>query len=278
MPGMGGPMENKNFILNYEGWGKIKNPEAEKDFIPDLKIRLAPMTGGIENVGYFDERSFYFDLVSSCIKAGVRLSLGDGCPDEKLEWGIEAVKSQRESNPDIKASVFIKPYPDSKIYERFEKAYDVAESFGIDIDAYNIITMRQKAQLEKKSVSQLLEIKSFLNSRGFPFIIKGIFTDGDLEMVREVKPDVAFVSNHGGRVETRIGSTAEFLAANRDLLLNNSGEIWVDGGIRNYAQAKTAAFHGAKEILLGRPLAASICLDRVDGCSRVMENFRAPQN
>ena len=88
MPGMGGPMENKNFILNYEGWGKIKNPEAEKDFIPDLKIRLAPMTGGIENVGYFDERSFYFDLVSSCIKAGVRLSLGDGCPDEKLEWGI----------------------------------------------------------------------------------------------------------------------------------------------------------------------------------------------
>lgn len=266
MPGMGGPFENKNFILNYEGWEKIKNPDAEKDFVPDIKIRLAPMTGGVENVGYFDEKSFYMDLISSCVKAGVELSIGDGCPDEKLIWGIEAVKNQNK-----KSSVFIKPYPHEKIFERFEMAMDVAESFGIDIDAYNIATMRKKVHLEKKTPTQLLETKKYLNSKGFPFIIKGIFTDADLELLEEVNPDVAFVSNHGGRVETDIGSSAEFLAAHNSFIKKHCGEIWVDGGIRNCSQIKTAAFYGAKEVLIGRPFAASICRDKENGVSKVLE-------
>lgn len=265
MPGMGGPFESRNFILNYEGWEKIRDEDAEKDFVPDIKIRLAPMTGGVENVGYPDEKLFYMDLIGACGKTKAGLSIGDGCPDTKLEWGIEAVKKNMPENGGKKAAVFIKPYPQESIFERFEKAMDIAESFGIDIDSYNIATMRQKARLEKKSPAQLTEIKKYLNSKGFPFIIKGIFTEEDLETVTEVKPDAAYVSNHGGRVETRTGSTAEFLFKNHALLSSNSGAVWVDGGIRDAAQIKTAAFYGASEILIGRPFASAICRDKENG-------------
>ena len=271
MPGMGGPFDSRNFILNYEGWEKIRGLDEISDSNPDVKIRLAPMTGGVENVGYFDERQFYLDLISSCVKSGVRLSIGDGCPDEKLEWGVEAVKVARSVNPDLKAAVFIKPYPQDSIFGRFERAMDIAESFGIDIDSSRIATMRDKVHLELKTSEQLKEIKKYLNSKGFPFIIKGVFTTDDLELVEEVKPDVAFVSNHGGRVETRIGSTAEFLADHSSFLSENSGEIWVDGGIRNGSHVRTAARLGASEVLVGRPFASSICMDRENGASRVMK-------
>ena len=175
--------------------------------------------------------------------------------------------------PEKKAAVFIKPYPQDRIFERFEKAMDIAECFGIDIDSYNIATMREKVHLEKKSPAKLIEIKKYLNSKGFPFVVKGIFTDADLDSVSEVKPDVAFISNHGGRVETRIGSTAEFLAAHHDFLKSKSGAIWIDGGIRNMSQARTAAFYGASEVLVGRPFASAVCLHKNEGAAIFMKDF-----
>ena len=98
------------------------------------------------------------------------LSIGDGCPDEKLLWGIEAVKSVNK-----KAAVFIKPYENKKILERIEWSASVAECIGIDIDAYNIVTMRNKVNLEKKTEKNLVEIKNRLSALGLPFVLKGIF-------------------------------------------------------------------------------------------------------
>lgn len=248
---MGGVNANKNFIQNCAAWKKI-------DFGPfDFRrkeIRLAPMTGAVENAGYFDEKQFYFDLISECSKTGAKLSIGDGIPDTKLKWGIEAVQSAGK-----KAAVFIKPYSNEKILERFEWAQDICEYCGVDIDAYNIVTMRNKAWLEKKDSSLLIELKKYFSRKGIPFVIKGIFTDEDLRLVEEVKPDVAFVSNHGGRVETRDGSSAEFLSENFKLLKSNCAEIWVDGGIRSWNDVFKAQSYGASEVLAGRPFISALC-------------------
>ena len=81
----------------------------------------------------------------------------------------------------------------------------------------------------------------------------------DIELVKELKPDVAFVSNHGGRVENRIGSTAEFLYQYSNELKNYCGEIWVDGGIRTKQDEQVAKFLGASQILLGRPVISALC-------------------
>lgn len=262
MPGMGGPNASRNFLLNCAGWEKIRKPDSgtsHQNEIHKPDIRLAPITGAVENVGYPDEKSFYFDLINACCEANISLSIGDGCPDFKLQYGIAAVLNAQKKHPNKKAAVIIKPYPNEKIFERIEWALPVAEIIGFDIDSYNIVTMRNLVHLERKSSEQMLTIKKHLASFGIPFAIKGIFTQDDVEMVKAVHPDVVYISNHGGRVDTRAGSTAEFLAQFHDVLLANCGKLWVDGGIRTARDVETAASYGATTVLAGRPFISALC-------------------
>lgn len=298
LPGMGGVFEGKNFRLNVEGWKKIlpsvpqeKLQEAAANFSAN-KIRLAPITGAEENIGWPDEESFYAPFYAFAAKTGIKLSVGDGCPDNKLLAGIAAVKklsqaqnaaqncsqdkncaarqngSQTETaaasngaqsqnagtnqsaSLTKKAAVFLKPYPQEKLFERVEWAAPVAEYIGVDIDSYNIVTMRNKVHLEKKTAAQLSDLRK---AAKIPFVVKGVWTKEDLDLIEELKPDVAYISNHGGRVETQIGSTAEFLQANVARLKNFCGAVWVDGGVRSKENVCEALALGAQEVLVGRP-------------------------
>ncbi len=255
MPGMGGAMESRNFLLNCSAWNLIQVPSLEDTELPPVK--LAPMTGAVENVGFPDEHDFYQTLVKTALASKAGICIGDGTPDEKLLFGIEALKKNK-----TKGAVFIKPYPNEKIIERSLWAEEEAELFGVDIDAYNIITMRNKVSLEKKDSAHLKELKRYWNARGFPFAIKGIFTSADLELVKEVKPDIAYISNHGGRVPTLTGSTASFLKEYAKEIKKNTHSLWVDGGIRNASHAKKARALGADCVLLGRPFATATLLEK----------------
>lgn len=251
LPGMGGEDSNRNFILNCDEWKKIPSGKFS-----DAKaiLRLAPMTGAEQNIGYDDEKQYYFDMMKACADSNTAISIGDGTPDEKLLYGIEAVKSVGK-----KAAVFIKPYENKKVLERMEWAEEISEYSGIDIDAFNILTMRNAAHLEKKTVENLREVQKFLAGKNIPFVLKGIFTKEDIDLIKELKPDVAFVSNHGGRVPTETGSVAEFLCRNADEIRNCCGEIWVDGGIRTKEDFAKAQSYGVTNILLGRPYVTALC-------------------
>lgn len=253
LPGMGGVFNNENFQSNVEGWKKFV-PENLQNF--DIPIRLAPITGAIENIGYQDERSFYFDMIIASCAAGIKLSIGDGCPDEKLLSGIDAVKAASKAFPDTKAAVFIKPYPDEKILQRAEWADDISEIVGVDIDAYNIVTMRNLVQLEKKSPEQMKKLKDAVKK---PFAIKGVFTEEDIQLVEQVKPDIVVISNHGGRIETARGSTADFLNQYGKRLRNCCNQLWVDGGIRSAKDVNVAALLGADQVMVGRPFITALC-------------------
>ena len=250
LPGMGGFGNNVNVVLNYNAWKELELPVDYLEDFPMAKIRLAPMTGGVDNIGYSDEIQFYYDLVEAAIASGVELSIGDGCPDIKFESGIAAVEKNN-----TKAAVFIKPYTNDKIFTRIEKSSKIAESIGIDIDSYNIVTMRNLVNLENKTIQQLKEIKSHID---VPFSIKGIFHKEEIELVKEVKPDIVVISNHGGRVETRIGSTAEFLVQYGAEIKKHCGQIWVDGGIRHKKDIQIATAYGADEVLIGRLFATTL--------------------
>ena len=63
-----------------------------------------------------------------------------------------------------------------------------------------------------------------------------------------------YISNHGGRVETRVGSTALFLAEHGKELKKYCKELWVDGGIRSRLDIQTALYYGADQIIMARPL------------------------
>ncbi|HZK20384.1 MAG TPA: alpha-hydroxy-acid oxidizing protein [Treponemataceae bacterium] len=269
LPGLGGFGANINFKLNCAGWDDLAE---KKDVVKALakakkegllmteklpKVRIAPITGAIENIGWEDEEPYYFKMVQAAIHAGIRLSIGDGCPDSKLKYGIRAVAEAQK-----KAAVFIKPYSNNGILERMEWASDIAEIFGIDIDSYAIVTMRNKVKLEKKTAQHLLELKKHSK---VPFAIKGIFTQEDVDLVREVKPDIVYVSNHGGRVENRIGSTADFLRVYHKELLNSCEQLWVDGGIRKLRDIQIASLYNVSEVLVARPFITALCRDEQNG-------------
>ncbi|PIE98264.1 MAG: FMN-dependent dehydrogenase [Treponema sp.] len=246
IPGMGGVFDSCNFIENYNSWNEEISTGENK--LP--RIRLAPITGAVENIGWKDEKSFYFTILKECADAGMLLSIGDGTPDEKLFYGIEALKKLSQ-----KAAVFIKPYPQDKIVERIERAQEVSEIVGIDIDSYNIVTMRNLVNLEKKNAKQLIEIKKRIKQ---PLAIKGIFTAEDIQLVKEVKPDIAIISNHGGRIETNKGSTARFLKNHAGELKQHAGELWVDGGLRVRAHLIAAKSMGVTEVMIGRPCITAV--------------------
>ncbi len=266
LPGMGGFSNNVNFKLNCSAWESLPFTEKQLDSISAIPIRLGPMTGAVENIGYEKEEDFYYDMINAVSEAGARLSIGDGCPDVKLLSGIDAVKKRQEKFADTRASVFIKPYTNENILTRASWCETIAESVGVDIDSYNIVTMRNLVNLEKKTAKQLLEIKNELK---VPFSIKGIFNPEEIELVADVRPDIVVISNHGGRVENRIGSTADFLMNYGKEIKKFCGELWVDGGIRTLRDVKIASFYGADEVMIGRPFASALCL----GGAKEVEDF-----
>ncbi|MCQ2591874.1 MAG: alpha-hydroxy-acid oxidizing protein [Treponema sp.] len=257
LPGLGGVFESQNFQLNCQGWENLREKAASTNsnalekiqainYLPQ-NVRCGPVTGAVENIGYAQEKDFYYPYLKKAYDSGFGLCVGDGCPDEKLQYGIEAVKSLGQN---AKAAFFLKPYPDEKLAERVKWVQPYAEYIGIDIDSYNIITMRKLVNLERKTPQQLM---TFRKSFDVPFVIKGVFTKDDIELVKQVKPDVVYISNHGGRVETRIGSTADFLAENAQELKKYCSQIWVDGGIRSRLDIQTAIYYGADKAIIARP-------------------------
>lgn len=276
LPGMGGFNKNINFILNCKDWKNLRKEIIDFDKISKTlempKIRLAPITGAVENVGWNDEESFYNEITKACYESGAKLSIGDGCPDIKLQNGIKAIKMLQRENPDEnpKAAVFIKPYPNQKILERIDWSRDIAECIGVDIDSYNILTMRNLVQLERKTPTQIQDLKKHAK---LPFAIKGVFTKEDVELVKEVKPEIVVISNHGGRVENRIGSTAIFLKEYGQEIRNHCGELWVDGGLRSKKDLKTASYFGISEVMLGRPFITALCRGGEAEVKKMMDGF-----
>ncbi|WP_024469377.1 alpha-hydroxy-acid oxidizing protein [Treponema pedis] len=273
LPGMGGVFKSANFIANCAAWEKyydkketdieIRSASSLKTVLP--KIRLAPMTGAVENAGYYEEKQFYFDLIKNAIDAGLALSLGDGFPDEKLLFGIEALHSFKK-----KAAVFFKPYPQKKLFDRIEMSRDVAEIIGVDTDAYNIVTMRNLVHLEKKNACDLRELRKRAK---LPFAVKGVFTFTDMEIIKELKPEIVIISNHGGRIETEAGSTADFAARHLKEIAKYTHEVWIDGGLRKCGDFIAASSLGASEILLGRPCITAILRDKDAGIKNMIKEI-----
>lgn len=276
LPGLGGVYEGKNFQLNFKAWKELfAKAEAEgyaekinKIEITPKMLRCGPVTGAQENIGYSNEGDFYLPYLSNVAVAGMGLCVGDGCPDEKLKFGVAAVRSLSLSKGlDVKAAFFLKPYPQEKLFERVEWVKPYAEYIGIDIDSYNIVTMRNLVNLERKTAAQLEEFRAHT---GLPFVIKGVFTKADVELVKEVRPDVVYISNHGGRVETEVGSSGEFLAKYSSELKKYCSQIWVDGGIRCKKDVQTAMYYGADQVIVARPFIRGTFDDNFD---KVVKEF-----
>lgn len=272
LPGMGGVRESEIFIENVKAWKRFfstLNIEAlcAENEVKPCRIRLAPMAGGVQNVGWKDEKDFYFAMLSASFYANLPLSVGDGFPDEKLHFALAALQSLN-----TKACIFLKPYPQKKLLDRVEIALPHSKIIGVDVDAYNIITMRNQVSLEKKTAKDLNELRK---KSGLPLAIKGVFSEEDIELVKQSKPEIAIVSNHGGRIDRPLLSSADFLSQHFHTLSRYAGEVWVDGGIRGAEDLLTASALGAKEVLIGRPIISRLIGRGKEGVKSFVDNLFA---
>ncbi|GMO42161.1 MAG: alpha-hydroxy-acid oxidizing protein [Treponemataceae bacterium] len=276
-PGMGGVKNNALFQNNCAAWKDgsllVRARElAEKiNRTSTCAVRLGPVTGAVENIGWRDEVSFYHELISAAFCAGINVTAGDGCPDIKLQSGIAALNALPARGETARPAVFIKPYDNARIFERVEWSLPAARVIGVDIDSYDIVTMRNLVSLEKKTAPQLREIKARCP---VPFAIKGVILDQDLDLAREVKPDIVVVSNHGGRVDRGSAeSSLGFLVRNFDALRNSCGELWIDGGIRTRADVETAQALGVREVMCARPFISALCKGGADAVKKAALEF-----
>ena len=272
LPGMGGVNQSENFLLNCSGWKDFFNEiiKTDKTSLQNIKITsdkiaIAPVTGAEQNIGYAKEDDFYVPYFTAAQNSNVGICVGDGAPDEKLKLGIDAVQKLK-----TKAYFFLKPYPNEKLFQRIEWIADNALGIGMDIDAYNIVTMRNQVNLEKKSVEQIQEIKDRIK---VPLMIKGVFTEEDILLCEKVKPDIVVVSNHGGRIETNKGSTVEFLKSHINQLKQCCSQVWVDGGIRTQNDIKVALYFGADKVLIARPVISALCKGGINLATEYLQSL-----
>jgi isopentenyl diphosphate isomerase/L-lactate dehydrogenase-like FMN-dependent dehydrogenase len=261
-PGMGGVRDNALFKRNCASWNDPAVLQAvTQNALPGVHtacaVRLGPITGAVENVGWHNEPSFYRELIHAAYSAGVHVTAGDGCPDIKLQSGIAALMTLPNNGTGARPAVFIKPYDNARIFERIDWSLPAAEIIGIDIDSYDIVTMRNLVHLEKKTAPQLRELKTHVPVQ---FAIKGVILDSDIPLIEAVRPDIVVVSNHGGRVDrTSVEAPIDFLLRHIKTLRASCGEIWIDGGIRTRQHVRTATLLGISEVMIGRPFISALC-------------------
>lgn len=262
LPGMGGCLGGKTFQNNFTSWEEI---EVHGDLHIYPEIGIAPMTGVSENVGGFlSERDFQHSLAKGAKNQGIFYCAGDGAPDFKLHYSLEAMSKYSTCHN----TVFLKPYPFEEIIRRMTFLPSETSYYGIDIDSANLINLKGKVSLEEKGWEELLEIKKISE---FPFVLKGIYSENQIEMIEKVRPHAVVISNHGGRVFDNGEGTAYLLKRLFPEIRRFVSEIWVDGGLRTSDHIRKAGILGANKVLIGRPFAVEIILDKENGVRNFLE-------
>ena len=122
-----------------------------------------------------------------------------------------------------------------------------------------------------KSVAEMAEITAYAI---MPFIVKGIMTARGAKKAVEAGAAGIVVSNHGGRVQGGVASTAEVLPEIVDAVKGET-VILVDGGIRSGVAVFRALALGADAVLIGRPILPMIYAAGEEGFKVYMDKIVA---
>ena len=216
--------------------------------------------------GLFSRRGYNIESITAGTTADPRITritiVASGDDEilaqiEKQVAKLEDVRDVKELKPEssvYRELALIKVKVSAKERQGVIAVADIFRANIIDVSAEGLIIELTGNQDKVDAFLSLLEGYEILKQ-----IEKQVAKLEDVRDVKELKPDVAFISNHGGRVENRIGSTAEFLYEHSKKLKNYCGELWVDGGIRTKQDEQVAKFLGANQVLIGRPVISALC-------------------
>jgi len=281
VPGMGGLGTGASFIANIESLKKHKiltrviyePKEIDPSFeFKGIKLKFplfaAPITGARTNLGgQIEEYDYAFSVVEGCRQSGVAGMVGDGATPDKYLTGLRAVKEAGGWGIPV-----FKPRRDNdEILKRIEEAEKIGvPAVGIDIDAVNFITMKNKNQ--PVAPKSLKDLRYIIGRTSVPVILKGIMSVTDAERAAEAGAAAIAVSNHGGRVMDDMPGTAEVLPGIA-ARFKHKIIILADGGIRKGEDIFKCLALGADAVMIGRPIAIGAVGLGVTGVRWIIDNL-----
>ena len=280
MPGPGCKYPGNVAARNFDKWQEIcvnmdtLCPNADPDVSFELfghkfvaPIFAAPL--GSIDLHYgpkYKDQQYNSILVKVAAEYGLMAFTGDGVDPDIMISAVEDMKKVGgigcpTTKPWNKEAVFAK--------------LDILNEAGIfaaamDVDGAGLPFLKaMNPNAGSKSVDEMKEIVAYAK---MPFIIKGIMTVSGARKAVESGAAAIVVSNHGGRVQGGVPSTAEVLPAIAEAVKGKI-TILVDGGIRSGVDVFRALALGADGVLIGRPLLPMIYAAGEEGFKVYMDKI-----
>lgn len=281
MPGPGCKFPGNVAARNYEKWQEIcvnMDTLCPNFADPDISFEMfghtfsAPIFAaplGALDMHYgpkYKDQEYNTILMKAAADYGVMAFTGDGVDPDIMKSAV------RDSAAIGGMSVpTIKPWNKEAVFEKL----DVANTNGIfaaamDVDGAGLPFLKKmNPNAGSKTVDEMREITAYAK---MPFIIKGIMTPAGAVKAVESGAKAIVVSNHGGRVQGGVPSTAEVLPSIADAVKGKI-TIIVDGGIRSGVDVFRAIALGADAVLIGRPIIPAIYGGGAEGFKVYMDKI-----
>ena len=265
MPGPGSKAPGNVAARNYDKWQEIcvnmdtlcPNTEPDIHFTFAGKtfsapIFMAPIAALPMHYGdKYTDFTYNEILIKSACSYGVLAMTGDNVNPEVTKAAVrEMAKYQGIGMPTIK------PWNKEAVFEKLDLLNsNHILAAAMDIDGAGLPFLKaMNPNAGSKSVEEMAEIIQYAQ---MPFVIKGIMTPAGAQKALDAGAAGIVVSNHGGRVQGGVPSTAEVLPS---IAAQVKGKmtIFVDGGIRSGLDIFRALALGADAVLIGRPIVPAI--------------------
>ena len=265
MPGPGCKYPGQTAARNFDKWQEIfvnmdtLCPNVEPDISFEMfgrkfsvPIFAAPLGALTLHYGdKYNDQQYNAILVKAAAEYGSMALTGDGVDPAIMKASVlDMAKVGGIGCPTIK------PWNKEFVFEKLD-AVKAAGAFcaAMDVDGAGLPFL--KAMNPNAGSKSVAEMKAIIDYAGIPFIIKGIMTPDGARKAVEAGAAGIVVSNHGGRVQGGVPSTAEVLPSIVEAVKGQT-VILVDGGIRSGVDVFRALALGADGVLIGRPILTAI--------------------
>ena len=265
MPGPGSKAPGNVAARNYDKWQEIcvnmdtLCPNADPDISFEFcgrtfsaPVFMAPL--GAVDMHYGPKHTdFTYNsiLIKSAYEYGLMALTGDGVNPEIMKSAVQdMIKVEGIGMPTIK------PWNKEAVFEKLDILNNNhIFAAAMDVDGAGLPFLKaMNPNAGSKSVDEMREIIRYAQ---MPFVIKGIMTPEGAQKAVDAGAAGIVVSNHGGRVQGGVPSTAEVLPAIAEKVKGKL-TIFVDGGIRSGLDIFRAIALGADGVLIGRPVLTAI--------------------
>lgn len=281
VPGPGCKYPGATASRNFDKWQEIfvnMDTLCPNFADPDVKFELfghtfaapifaAPLGGLKLHYGdKYSDQEYNTILVKAAADYGVMALTGDGMDPEIMKSSVVDMAAVGGMGCPT-----IKPWNKEAVFEKL----DILNENGIfaaamDVDGAGLPFLKKyNPNAGSKTVEEMREITAYAK---MPFIIKGIMTPAGAKKAVEAGAAAIVVSNHGGRVQGGVPSTAEVLPSIVEAVKGKI-TIIVDGGIRSGVDVFRALALGADAVLIGRPVLTAIYGGGAEGFKVYMDKI-----